>query len=56
MNAVRTFELIAEYATCPECGSEKVGNGAGRIVVTDDTFLRECQCGWKVEITEDEAE
>ena len=50
MNWMKTVELLREYATCPHCGSDKLGNGAGTVEVTDDTFTRTCKCGWKVEI------
>lgn len=53
MNAVKTFELIGKYSTCPSCGSDKIGNGAGKLIVEDDKFYRSCKCGWEVETDED---
>lgn len=53
MNAVKTLELIRKYNACPVCGSENVGNGAGRLVVEEDSFYRSCKCGWEVETDAD---
>jgi hypothetical protein len=53
MNAWKSIELMRKYAKCEKCGSEKVGNGEGTLEITDDTFVRTCKCGWKVEIKEE---
>nr|WP_285223046.1 DUF3797 domain-containing protein [Exiguobacterium sp. s163] len=47
------MELIQKYNACPVCGSENVGNGAGRLVVKEDSFYRSCKCGWEVETDAD---
>lgn len=49
MNAIKTFELIEKYNTCPSCGSNKIGNGSGKLIVEEDMFYRSCKCGWEVE-------
>lgn len=49
MNALKTLELIKKYSDCPLCGNDKVGNGAGKLIVEDDRFYRSCKCGWEVE-------
>jgi transcription elongation factor Elf1 len=51
MNALKAVELLRKYNTCPECGSEKVGNGEGSVTVDDDKFERTCKCGWMIKIT-----
>lgn len=51
MKALKASELINQYATCPDCGSEKVGNKEGLVSINDNVFKRECKCGWKVKIT-----
>lgn len=48
MNARLTMELIRRYTYCPACGSDKLSNGAGTLLVDDDTFERTCACGWFV--------
>jgi DNA-directed RNA polymerase subunit RPC12/RpoP len=52
VKALRAFELCEKYARCHECGSDLLGNGEGTLKITDDTFIRTCKCGWKVEIKE----
>lgn len=44
-------KLIAQYAVCPECGCDVVGNGNGTLECDTETgyFKRTCRCGWKVE-------
>lgn len=50
MNARRTLELIEKYGTCADCGNENVGNGEGKLEVTEDSFTRSCKCGWSVRV------
>jgi hypothetical protein len=52
MNAMRTLELIQKYNKCPVCGSDKVGNGAGKLIVEEYKFYRSCKYGWEVETDE----
>lgn len=35
---------------CLECGNEFVGNGEGKLLIEDDTFIRECKCGGSIKI------
>ena len=56
MNAWKSIELMRKYEKCKNCGSEKIGNGEGALIITDDTFIRSCKCGWKIEIKEKETE
>ncbi|WP_218838254.1 DUF3797 domain-containing protein [Bacillus sp. FJAT-45350] len=48
MNINDSMELMRKYNTCPECGSDKVGNGEGALIIEDNVFERSCKCGWKV--------
>lgn len=50
MNAMFVMKLLEEYSQCPCCGNQRVGNREGKISVTDDEFIRECKCGWRVVI------
>lgn len=52
MNLRRATELMEKYATCQECGSDFIGNGAGTLTVEDNIFRRSCECGWKIEVEE----
>lgn len=54
MNAVKSVKLIRKYANCPNCGSDKIGNGEGTLEIDDDTFKRTCKCGWSVEVDEND--
>ena len=51
MNALKAVELLQKYNTCPDCGSEKVGDGEGLVEIRDEVFKRKCKCGWMVKIT-----
>lgn len=53
MNGLKSAELLNEYYKCPQCGSDKVGNGAGTFNITETTFTRTCKCGWEVKIVEE---
>lgn len=53
MNILKTVELIDKYGKCPKCGSDKLGNGKGSLVVEDKTFYRSCQCGWSIKTNEE---
>jgi hypothetical protein len=48
MNLRKSVELMGKYAVCPECGNDKIGGGAGTLVIEDNTFERTCKCGWSV--------
>ena len=52
MNVFKTVELIDKYGKCPKCGSDKIGNGSGSLIVEEDTFYRSCKCGWKIKTNE----
>ncbi len=53
MNALKTVELLRKYSECPNCGSDKLGNGSGSVEVDDYTFKRTCKCGWSIEVKEE---
>ena len=53
MNIWKSIELMRKYSKCQNCDSEKIGNGEGTLEITDDTFIRTCKCGWKIEIKEE---
>jgi hypothetical protein len=46
------MKLMEEYQSCPDCGNANVGNGEGKLEITEDKFSRECKCGCKVVITD----
>lgn len=55
MSVKNIYELITEYAKCPVCGCEAIGEGYGTIEINtidlqDMIFKRTCYCGWSVEI------
>lgn len=47
-----SMELIKRYATCPECGNDRLGGepSQGTLSVEDDVFIRSCRCGWSVTV------
>ncbi|WP_140417723.1 DUF3797 domain-containing protein [Desulfosporosinus sp. FKA] len=54
MNALKSVELLKKYSKCPKCGSELIGNGEGTLDISDDILKRTCECGWRVEVDEDD--
>lgn len=56
MNALKTMKLMEKYTHCACCGSDKIGAGAGSLIVEDDTFTRSCACGWTIAVDEDDTE
>lgn len=52
MNAYKLLEIMPKYEKCPMCGSTSIGNGAGGIIVEDETFTRTCKCGFKITVDE----
>jgi hypothetical protein len=56
MKLNKFLEIAKEYVDCPQCGNKYIGNGEGALEVTDDTFIRSCKCGWRIEyrVTEKE--
>ena len=55
MNIIPATKLTEEYAVCPKCGSDKIGNGAGTLTIDEDIFTRSCRCGWEVKVDVEEA-
>ena len=53
MNYRRAVELLQLYAVCPDCGSDRLGEQAGSINITETEFIRTCECGFSVEIYEE---
>lgn len=47
MNIRNTVRLTEKYAHCLKCGSEKIGNGEGTLIVEENVFIRTCKCGNK---------
>ena len=48
MNIEKSIELMNKYGKCPKCGNTHIGGGQGKLIIDDDTFYRECKCGWSV--------
>lgn len=46
------MELTKKYASCPECGNDKVGGepSQGALITEDEVFTRKCKCGWSVTV------
>lgn len=51
MNIADSLKLMEQYAQCPKCKSDKVGNGAGTLEVDGGLFRRTCKCGWSVTVS-----
>lgn len=48
MNASMVVQLMTEYNKCPKCGNGLIGKGQGKLIILEDTFTRECKCGFRV--------
>ena len=44
----QAIQLLEMYRNCPSCGNQKLGNVEGRLEVQDQTFMRQCKCGFFV--------
>ena len=53
MNIWKSVKLMRKYNSCPVCGSDRLGNGEGKLLIEENTFHRSCKCGWKIETNED---
>ena len=54
MKIEKTMALMRKYMYCPNCQSDRVGNGKGTLVIEKDYFHRTCECGFDVKIYEDD--
>lgn len=52
MDMEKALRFMDKYEICPECGSDKVGNGQGKLIIDEDYFHRECKCGWRITLNE----
>lgn len=50
MNVIKALELMKQYEKCPQCGNELIGNGEGALIVDENTFVRNCKCGFSVKV------
>ena len=48
----KALVIMKKYINCPICGSNKIGNGKGAIIIEENTFIRSCKCGWSVKTDE----
>lgn len=48
MRAKIAVKLMKKYATCPTCGSDKIGPGKGSAAVKATEFRRSCACGFTI--------
>ena len=55
MNGFLVYKLIGTFGKCPCCQSDKIGGGKGSVVVDTDLFQRECECGFNMVLTEQQA-
>ncbi|WEG14125.1 DUF3797 domain-containing protein [Pullulanibacillus sp. KACC 23026] len=46
----KALELMEKYSNCPDCGSDRLGNGKGTLNIDEDGFIRTCNCGFSIKI------
>ncbi|HEL7585444.1 DUF3797 domain-containing protein [Clostridioides difficile] len=56
MKMINVFKLLSMYCFCPKCGSDKLGEGEGKLIVDEHTYYRECKCGFNILVDEIEDE
>jgi len=49
------MDLLKVYSECHLCGSDKVGDGKGELLIQDNIFIRSCACGWHVRLDRNNA-
>ncbi|UWD43285.1 DUF3797 domain-containing protein (plasmid) [Clostridioides difficile] len=54
MKMINVFKLLSMYCICPECGSDKLGEGEGSLIVDEYTFHRKYKCGFDIIVDERE--
>lgn len=47
MNVVDYLNVSKHINSCPNCGSDLLGEGYGTLRVEDSTIERTCECGFK---------
>ncbi|MEN7644247.1 DUF3797 domain-containing protein [Clostridioides difficile] len=52
MKMRNVFKLSSMYCICPKCGSDKLGEGEGSLIVDEYTFRRKCKCGFDMIVDE----
>ena len=52
MEAERVIKLLEIYGTCPKCGSKTINPKKDALEIKTDSFYRDCDCGFKVQIEE----
>ena len=56
MEIENATKLMKKYISCPDCGNRYIGNGEGKLIINDDSFVRTCKCGFQVKIMESDIE
>jgi len=44
------LKLSKKYNNCPDCGSDLLGEGLGKLELKNDIFTRSCECGFHIEV------
>ncbi|MFL8712827.1 DUF3797 domain-containing protein [Clostridioides sp. GD02377] len=50
MKSKDVLKLSEKYCFCPKCGSDKLGNNEGALIVEEHIYLRKCKCGFEITI------
>lgn len=53
MDVRKLLSIMPKYEVCPKCGSDKLGNGYGKLIVEDSYLERGCKCGYVVRVDEE---
>lgn len=56
MDYINAMKLLEKYSDCPNCKSDKIGNGKGGLILEDDTLIRYCECGYSIVVDKDDNE
>ena len=54
MQLYKLLPLLKKYEKCPACGNDMLGENEGSLIVDENIFIRECKCGIKIKVNEND--
>lgn len=54
MDIKTVARIMDKYIECPICGNDKLGENNGGLIIEEDTFERNCRCGFRIIIDSNE--
>ena len=54
MDIKTVTRIMDKYIECPICSNDKLGKNNGGLIIEENTFERNCRCGFRIIIDSDE--